>query len=140
VPGLQYQVDTYAGKIRALSILWFVYAAVALVGGVFRLNFAHALWFNHLHGWNSGPWPGGIGPDWFFPAFLHAAWIFLLIRTGFALAAGWALMERSRSGRVLAIVAAFFSLFHPLIGTALGIWTLVVLLGYRNTTLYEQLP
>jgi hypothetical protein len=25
------------------------------------------------------------------------------------------------------------------IGTALGIWSLVVLLGYRNTTLYEQL-
>jgi len=25
------------------------------------------------------------------------------------------------------------------LGTALGIWTLIVLLGYRNTTLYEQL-
>jgi len=25
------------------------------------------------------------------------------------------------------------------IGTALGIWTLVTLLGYRNTTLYDQL-
>jgi hypothetical protein len=24
-------------------------------------------------------------------------------------------------------------------GTAIGIWTLVLLLGYRNTTLYEQL-
>jgi len=25
-------------------------------------------------------------------------------------------------------------------GTALGIWTLVTLMGYRNQTLYEQLP
>jgi hypothetical protein len=66
--------------------------------------------------------------------------VFLLFRAGFALAAGWALMERSRPGRVLAIVAAFFALFNFPFGTALGIWTLVVLLGYRNTTLYEQLP
>jgi len=26
------------------------------------------------------------------------------------------------------------------LGTVLGIWTLVLLLGYRNTTLYDQLP
>jgi hypothetical protein len=40
---------------------------------------------------------------------------------------------------VVAIVAAFFSLIRIPIGTALGIWTLVTLLGYRNTTLYDQL-
>jgi hypothetical protein len=38
-------------------------------------------------------------------------------------------------------VAAFLNLFKFVpIGTALGIWTLVVLMGYRNQTLYEQLP
>jgi hypothetical protein len=25
------------------------------------------------------------------------------------------------------------------VGTALGIWTLVILMGYRNATLYDQL-
>jgi hypothetical protein len=67
------------------------------------------------------------------------AWTFLFIRTGLALAAGWLLMERSRSGRIVALAAAFLCLFHPIVGTVLGIWTMVVLLGYRNTTLYEQL-
>jgi hypothetical protein len=48
-------------------------------------------------------------------------------------------MERSQWGRIVAIVAAFLSILKFPIGTALGIWTLVVLLGYRNTTLYDQL-
>jgi hypothetical protein len=56
-----------------------------------------------------------------------------------ALAAGWGLMERAPWGRIVAIVAAFLSLLRFPFGTALGIWTLVVLLGYRNSTLYEQL-
>jgi hypothetical protein len=34
---------------------------------------------------------------------------------------------------------AFLSLFKFPIGTAIGIWTLVTLLGYRNQTLYDQL-
>ena len=49
-------------------------------------------------------------------------------------------MERTQWGRVIAIVAAVFSLLKFPLGTALGIWTLVTLLGYRNTSLYEQLP
>ena len=48
-------------------------------------------------------------------------------------------MERSRWGRVLASVAAIFCMLKIPFGTAIGIWTLVLLLGYRNTTLYEQL-
>jgi hypothetical protein len=39
----------------------------------------------------------------------------------------------------VAIVAAFLILLHFPIGTALAIWTLVVLMGYRNATLYDQL-
>ena len=43
-------------------------------------------------------------------------------------------------GRVVAIVAAFLSLLRFPFGTALGIWTLVMLMGYRNASLYDQLP
>jgi hypothetical protein len=41
---------------------------------------------------------------------------------------------------MVAIVAAFLSLLKFPIGTAIGIWTLVTLMGYRNQTLYDQLP
>jgi hypothetical protein len=71
---------------------------------------------------------------------LHFAWMFVVLRSGLAVVAAWGLMERAAWGRVVAIVAAFLCLFKFPFGTALGIWTLVMLLGYRNSTLYEQLP
>jgi hypothetical protein len=40
---------------------------------------------------------------------------------------------------MVAIIAAIFSLLKFPFGTALGIWTLVVLLGYQNSALYDQL-
>jgi hypothetical protein len=76
---------------------------------------------------------------WFAPQLLHLAWIFILLRGGLALVAGLGLAERAAWGRVVAIVAAFLNLLKFPFGTALGIWTLVVLMGYRNSTLYDQL-
>ena len=136
VPGLQFQLEHYAGKVRALSLVWFLYAAYSLIVGVAGLTFAHAFFSNHFGPWGHGPF----GPGWGFgPALIRFAWSILLVRSALALLAGWGLMERTQWGRVVAIVAAFFSLIRIPIGTALGIWTLVTLLGYRNTTLYDQL-
>ncbi len=53
--------------------------------------------------------------------------------------AAFGLWQRTEWGRIVAIVAAVFSLLKFPLGTALGVWTMVMLLGYRNTTLYEQL-
>jgi len=139
VPGLQFELENYAGKIRMLSIFWFVYGAFSLLTGVLGLTIAKAFFSHHFGNWDNGPWPHGLGPEWFGPAFFHLIWIAVLFRTALAFAAGWALMERSRWGRVLAIVAAIFCMLKIPFGTAIGIWTLVLLLGYRNTTLYEQL-
>ena len=66
------------------------------------------------------------------------AWVILVLRSGLAIAAGVGLLQRSEWGRILAIISAFLSLIHFPFGTALGIWTLVVLLGYKNTSLYAQ--
>jgi hypothetical protein len=76
---------------------------------------------------------------WFGPALLQFVWIFLVLRAALAIAAGWGLMEHTQWGRMVAIIAAIFSLLKFPFGTALGIWTLVVLLGYRNSSLYDQL-
>jgi uncharacterized membrane protein (DUF2068 family) len=78
-------------------------------------------------------------PEWFFPAILHFALVFMVLRSVLALAAGIGLWQRTEWGRIVAIIASFFSLLRFPLGTGLGIWTLVMLLGYRNTTLYEQL-
>jgi len=148
VPGMEFQLQNYAGKVKALAVVWFIYAGFSMLAGFLGLAFANAFLSGRfgrfgpwLHGpWTHGPWSRGpLPPEWLGPAFLHFAWVFLLVRGGLALAAGWGLLERSQWGRIVAIVAAFLCLLRFPFGTALGIWTLVVLLGYRNTTLYEQL-
>jgi len=140
VPGLQFQIENYAGKLKALSVVWFIYAGLALVTGMMGLFFANAFLSGRFGPWMNGPWMHGpMPPMWFGPAILHFAWVFLVIRAGLALAAGYGLMEHAPWGRPVAIVAAIFSLLKFPFGTALGIWTLVVLLGYRNSTLYDQL-
>ncbi len=135
VPNFGFQLQNYASRIRALSIVWFIYGGISLAFGVIGMSFATSFMHN---GW--GPWGHPFGPGWWFaPALLRFGWSILLVRSGLALIAGWGLMERTPWGRVVAIVAAIFSLIRIPIGTALGIWTLVTLLGYRNTTLYDQL-
>jgi hypothetical protein len=135
VPGLQFQVESYAGKVKALSIFWFVYAGLSLVLGLAGLTFAKAFLSGGMGPWMHGPMP----PMWLGPAFVHLIWVMLVLRAGLALAAGWGLMEHTQWGRLVAIVAAILCLIKFPFGTALGIWTLVMLLGYRNSTLYDQL-
>ena len=140
VPGLQFQLESYAGKVKALSVVWFIYAGLALVSGFAGLAFANAFFSGRFGPWMHGPWAEGpMPPMWLFPALLHFVWVAVVIRVALALVAAWGLMEHSQWGRIVAIVAAFLSLLKFPFGTALGIWTLVVLLGYRNSSLYEQL-
>lgn len=135
VPNLGLQLQTYSSRIRALSIVWFIYGAVSLAFGSLGMIFANAYLNGAFGPWAHGPWgrwPLG-------PGLLHFAWAMIVVRSALALIAGWGLMERTQWGRVVAIAAGFITLIKIPIGTALGIWTLVTLLGYRNTTLYDQL-
>ncbi len=136
MPGFQFELANYAGKVRALSVVWFIYGGLSVVLGIVGMAFADAFLHGRFHYWTQGPMP----PMWFAPALIHFAWIMVVMRSGLALLAGWGLMERTAWGRVVAIVAAIVSLIKFPLGTALGIWTLVMLVGYRNATLYDQLP
>jgi hypothetical protein len=140
VPGLEYQVQSYAAKIRALSLIWVFYAAYSMLAGVAGLTFLRSFFANHFGTFGHSPWGYPSFPNpWLGPFILHAAWASLLVRVALALIAAWGLHERSQWGRIVAIVAAFFNILHFPFGTALAIGTLVILLGYRNSSLYEQL-
>ena len=140
MPGFPFQLAAYAGKIRALSVVWFIYAGLTLVFSFVGMAFARAFMFRHFAPWPHAPWMNGpFRPEWFGPAILHFAWLVALLYAALLFAAGWGLMERTPWGRVAAIIAAFLNLFKFPFGTALGIWTLVTLMGYRNQTLYDQL-
>jgi hypothetical protein len=135
VPGLQFQLEAYAGKIRVLAICWFVYAGIALLTGMAGMAFLHAMFSGAFNQWMQGPMP----PIFMGHFLMQFAWLFLVVRIGLAVFTGWGLMQHAQWGRMVAIVAAIFSLVKFPFGTAMGIWTLVMLLGYRNGTLYEQL-
>jgi hypothetical protein len=136
---MAFEVATYATRVRALSTVWFIYGGLVLITGLIGLSFASSF-FNG----GFGPWMHGMhgefpfGPD-FGRTMFRFAWVMVILRASLAFVAGWGLMERTSWGRVVAIVAAFLSILKIPFGTALAIWTLVTLLGYRNTTLYDQL-
>ena len=77
---------------------------------------------------------------WFFPALLRFAWVFLVGRAVLSAVAGWGLLERTQWGRIVAIIAAILNLFHFFpFGLALGVATLIILIGARNWALYEDM-
>lgn len=141
IPNIAFELANYANRVRALSTVWFIYGGLVLVTGMIGLSFASSFFNGGFGPWMRGPWGHGafpFGPG-FGPAILHFAWVMVILRAALAFVAGWGLMERAPWGRVVAIVAAFLSILKIPFGTALAIWTLVTLLGYRNTTLYDQL-
>lgn len=137
IPNIAFELATYANRVKALSTVWFIYGGLVLLTGFIGLSFASSF-FNG----GFGPWMHGqqfpFGPE-FGHSILRFAWVMVILRAALAFVAGWGLMERAPWGRVVAIVAAFLSILKIPFGTALAIWTLVTLLGYRNTTLYDQL-
>jgi hypothetical protein len=136
VPGFGFEVENYRSKVKALAIVWFVWAGLGLLLGFAGLTFARSFFMGGFGHWmNGGPPP----PNWIFPAIMQLAWFSLVVRAALAVVAGWGLLQQEQWGRIVAIIAAILSLIKFPFGTALGIWTLVMLLGYRNSTLYEQL-
>ena len=135
IPGLQFQLQAYAGKIRVLAIFWFIYAGLALLTGFAGMAFFHAAMSGAFGNWMHGPMP----PLFMSHFLMQFFWVILVARVALAVCAAWGLMQHAQWGRMVAIVAAIFSILKFPLGTAMGIWTLVVLLGYRNGTLYEQL-
>jgi hypothetical protein len=135
VPGFEFVVAAYASKIRVLGILWLVYAGISLLFGMVGMAVLHSIFSAH-----GAPWMQGHGPQmWFFPGLLRFAWVFILGRSILAAVAGWGLLERTQWGRIVAIVAAILCLVRLPLGTALGIATLIILIGTRNWSLYEEL-
>ena len=64
----------------------------------------------------------------------------IFIATGvIGLIAGWGLYERRSWARILAIVLAFLSLLHPPFGTAIGVYTLWVLLPAASEAEYQRM-
>jgi hypothetical protein len=117
--------------IHLLGILWIAYSALHLLGGLVLMIVANTI-FGHMGRFETGA-PAFLQP------LLSAIGILVLIKGILGIAAGWGLMQHLDWARVLAIVLAFISLFNPPFGTALGIYTLWILLSRGADAEYRAL-
>jgi hypothetical protein len=121
-----------ARHLSVLGILWIVLSVLRLVPGVAMLVFRH-MRFPFMLIPISGHMRSFLSP------FMVA--VGLLI-SGFAIAgaiAGWGLMDRRPWARMLAIILGCISLIHFPFGTALGVYTLWVLIPEGGETEYLRL-
>ncbi|HMK29946.1 MAG TPA: zinc ribbon domain-containing protein [Terriglobales bacterium] len=125
--------------VQLLAILWLVYSALHALGGVGVLIVANTI-FGRM-GAPGNPFPpmppGGV------PEFLHPLLSFvgglILLKAILGLAAGWGLLQREHWARLITLVAGFISLLDLPFGTALGIYTIWVLMSPEAEKEYAAL-
>jgi hypothetical protein len=115
--------------LQLLGVLWIVYAGIKLVAGVAVLLVGRVI-LTRIH----LPMEAGFVPD----LVTGIGWLILIAGVA-GIAAGWGLMQKESWARVLALVLAFFALLNLPLGTALGIYTLWVLLPMESVQEYDQL-
>ncbi len=113
-----------AGHTRLLAILWLAISAFRLIPGFILLTGSSFL---------------PVDVPFFVPGIVHGIGVLFLASAAIGLFAGWGLLERQPWARMLAIVLAFFSLPDMPFGTALGIYTLWVLLPAKSEEEYRQI-
>jgi len=118
--------------VRLLGILWLAASALNAVGGAILLILANTLF---LHVTEMGV--PAVQAAWLHP-FLSFLGILILAKAAFGFIAGWGLLQREPWGRMLTLILAFLALFNVPFGTALGIYSLWVLLPAEAEQEYEE--
>ncbi len=120
-----------ARHAHLLGILWIAYAALSLLCGICLFAMSHYLRFRF-----------GVLPDrppYFLLPLLSFVGFLLVAKGCCGIAAGVGLLQRQTWARTLAIIVGVISLFNMPFGTALGIYTLWVLISPNADTEYRAL-
>jgi len=120
--------------VHLLGILWLAMSAFNAVGGLVLCMLGGIL-FPHLHEMGAPPEV----PTGFLSALMTTLGIIVLAKAACGFIAGWGLMQREHWARVVALVLAFISLFNIPFGTAIGVYTMWVLLPAQSQLEYDAL-
>ena len=126
---------------RTLAMLWAINGVLRLMEVGWMMVFG-TMFFPFLRGWmGGGVWPigGRWGLDFPFMGGLVSIGIFLGFFGLVHLLLAWGLFEREPWARMLGLVIAFLALLRFPLGTALGIYTLWVLLPEESEREYDRL-
>ena len=128
---MAYSEPKLARRLSLLVVLWTIYGVLeALRAAAFHFFTG----MSRFGWWSGGDWSGW-GGHWVLGWVLGIA----VLSAGLAFAAAFGLYERASWGRGVAIVAAIFALIHPLLGTILGVYTLVLMLSGDAAEQYNRL-
>jgi hypothetical protein len=119
--------------VHLLGIMWLAISALNAVGGVVLYILANTL-FAHLHGMGAPE-----APTAFLRPLLSVVAILILAKAACGFITGWGLLHREPWARVMALVLAFISLFNIPFGTAVGVYTMWVLLPGQSQQEYDTL-
>ena len=117
-----------AGHVRLLGILWLAISAFRLLPGIFLFGI-----FSHIMPMMDP------GMPFFVPGLIRGIGAVILAGAALGIVTGWGLLERQPWARTLAIVLGFISLLEMPFGTALGIYTLWVLLPAQSEEEYRRM-
>jgi len=114
-------------NLQTLGVLWCVFGAYRIIGGLIGMFFLRAFAFRNFGGFD---WPfnnhSGLEHSWMGALFPMIA-AYTVVMAALAVLVGYSLLTRRPWGRTFAIVVGILTLLKPLFGTALGIYTLWVL-------------
>ncbi len=122
-----------AANIHLLAILWFVLGAFWLIPTTIMAILAAVITVP-LVTERAGPVAIVFAPGMFV-----ALCLLFLAFGSLKIATGWGLLKLRPWGRTFALVMAFFGLFAPPFGTALGVYTLYVLLPDAAADEYRRM-
>lgn len=121
--------------LQLLGILWLAVSAFNALAGLFVLILGTSL-FPHLREMDKVPPDVPVG---FLTSLFTTIGILILAKAALGFLSGWGLMQRERWARVLALILAFIALFNIPFGTAIGVYTMWVLLPSESGNEYEAL-
>lgn len=117
--------------LRTLGILWMILGGLTLLPAFFLIFLSSVI---HMAIPFSNALARSLGP---LVLMLMGGSLFLVGAAGVLV--GWGLMHHDAWARVPAIIVGVLALFHPPVLTALGIYTLWVLLGQNADVEYQRL-
>jgi hypothetical protein len=121
--------------VRLVGILWMAYSALHVVLGLGMIIVAQTVFGGSVH------LPSMPPPEvtvWLRPLISFIGWL-ILAKAGAGFLAGWGLLQREDWARTLSLVLGFIALLSVPVGTAIGVYTLWVLLPQRSDEEYRAM-
>jgi len=120
--------------IHMLSVLWIAYGILALLGATAIFGIRHLFLDQFIH-IQTGPI--FVGP--LVRGIMGTIGFVILCKGVLGVTAGWSLLQRESWARAVAIVVSFLAILNIPFGTALGVYSLWVLLPEHSGRDYEEL-